>query len=196
MELMRRWLARLLGRWSWWPQSLTKTVAIETTSSFGITASATLTLDTATKYYSQILEPTHDEFFANPATLRSAFVLASALFHFHEWLFEHHKGALERHFGVTLGSAGTLWGEVENMDSRFGFIRDLANASKHVRLTKRPSTSMRHIANTTITVTSTVIDRAAIITLRDGAKDIDFDDCAQALFNYWTTLARTIGVIV
>jgi hypothetical protein len=196
MELMR-WLAKLFRRWR--PQMFTKTIEIKSSSSVGVTATAMLTLDSATKYYSEILKPAHDEFFANPATLRSAFILASALFHFHEWLFEYHKTALEGHLGATLGSKGALWSEVEKVDNRFAFIRDLANASKHVRLTKRPSTSMSHIANTTITVASTVIDQSSVSTasvkMKDGANDIEFDDCARALFGYWTTLSGRIGVI-
>src|SRR5436190_1603284 len=52
-------------------------------------------LDTARKHYSEILKPEHDEFSANPATLRSAFNLASNLFHFHEWLFHGHQVQLE-----------------------------------------------------------------------------------------------------
>ena len=47
--------------------------------------------DNAEKYFSEILEPQFNEFFNNPATLRCAFNLATALFHFHEWLYEFHR---------------------------------------------------------------------------------------------------------
>jgi hypothetical protein len=195
MELVRRWIAKILG----WPQTCRKLNMIKSPSSVGVTAKAILTLSSASKYYSEILKPTYDDFFGNPATLRSAFILASVLFHFRDWLFEFHKTALEGHFGKMLDANWALWAEVEKVDTRFGFIRDLANASKHVRLTRHPSTSMTHIANTSITVVSSVVDNSsahtATVTMKDGSNDIDFDDCARALFGYWTTLATTIGVI-
>jgi hypothetical protein len=154
-------------------------------------------LDSASKYYSEILKPEHDEFFAAQATLRSAFNLATNLFHFHEWLFDGHKAQLEVCFGRTLKSADALWAEVERINSQFGFIRDLANASKHVRLTRRPSTSMTHVANTFIEVGA--FDSAAFDTARvkmkDGPVDVEFDDCARALFRYWTDLSGRLGVI-
>src|SRR5437773_7469941 len=104
------------------------------------------TLDSASKYYLEILKSEHDEYFATPATLRSAFNLAKNIFHCADWAFEHHRTELEAHFGVKLSRPADLWAEIEKLDGRFGFIRDVANASKHVRLTRRPSTSMSHIA--------------------------------------------------
>jgi hypothetical protein len=51
-------------------------------------------LDTAGKYYSEILKPEHEQFLAHPATLRSAFNLARNLFHFRDWLFDGHRAEL------------------------------------------------------------------------------------------------------
>jgi hypothetical protein len=167
-------------------------------------ASGTLihVLDSASKYYSEILKPEHDEFFAARSTLRSAFNLATNLFHFHEWLFDSHRVQLEAYFGKTLETAGAFWAEVERVDSRFGFIRDLSNSSKHVRLTRRPSTSMTHVANTFVEVgafDSAAFDRSAFDTARvkmkDGPANVEFDDCARALFRYWTDLSGKLGVI-
>jgi hypothetical protein len=172
MELVRRWIAKILG----WPQTCRKLNMIKSPSSVGVTATAILTLNSASKYYSEILKPTYDDFFGNPATLRSAFILASVLFHFRDWLFVFHKTALERHFGKTLKAEQALWAEVEKTGTRFGFIRDLANASKHVHLKHHPSTSTTHIANTSITVVSSVVDhsstRTATVTMKDGSNDI------------------------
>jgi hypothetical protein len=172
--------------------------------SSALRASGTLihVLDSASKYYSEILKPEHDEFFAAPATLRSAFNFARSLFHFHDWLFDGHRAQLEAHFGTPLQSPGTFWAKVEKIDARFGFIRDLANASKHVRLTKKPSTSMTHVANTSLVVgvfSSTVFDPSVFDTTRvqmgDGQTEIQFDDCARALFRYWTDLSQKVGAI-
>jgi hypothetical protein len=43
-------------------------------------------IDTAEKYFTEILRPDREEFFGEPATPRRAFHLAASLFHFHEWL--------------------------------------------------------------------------------------------------------------
>jgi hypothetical protein len=172
-------------------------------STLGVCSTLIHMLDSACKYYSEILKAEYDEYFAAPATLRSAFNLAKNLFHFHDWLFEDHRKELEAHFGMQLAHPATFWAGVEKIDNRFGFIRDLANASKHVRLTHRPSTSMTHIANTFIEVgafDSAAFDRSVFDTTRvkmkDGTVDVDFDDCARALFRYWTDLLQRIRVSV
>jgi hypothetical protein len=51
-------------------------------------------LDTAKKYYAEVLKPQYDEFLSSPATFRNAFNLAGSLFHFHEWLYEDYKPQL------------------------------------------------------------------------------------------------------
>jgi hypothetical protein len=152
-------------------------------------------LDSARKYYSEILKPEYDDFFAAPATLRSAFRVAGALFHFRDWLFEFHRAELEAHFGTTLASAGALWIEVEKINGQFGFVRDVANASKHVRLKHHPSTSMTHVANTSLEVGAfdSAASDTARVKMKHGTVDVDFDECARALFRYWTELSQKIG---
>lgn len=156
-------------------------------------------LDSAGKYYSEILKPEYDDFFATPATLRSAFRLAGVLFHFRDWLFCHHKAQLEAHFGTTLATPTEFWFKlVQPHNPRFGFIRDVANGSKHVGLTT-PSTSMTHIANTVVEIGD--FDSAgfdiARIKMKDGSVNVEeFDHCARALFRYWTELSQKIGVII
>jgi len=71
------------------------------TSALGADARQIRRLDSANSYLSEILKPQFAEFFAEPATLRSAFNLANALFHFHEWLFASHQVELAKQFGVT-----------------------------------------------------------------------------------------------
>lgn len=161
------------------------------------------TLDSASKYYSEILKPEYDEFFERPATLRSAFNLAKNLFHCRDWAFADHRSELEAHFGKELRSEAAFWDEIEKLDRRFGFIRDVANGSKHPRLTRRPSTFMTHIANTFIETGAfqspgfqrTGFDSSRV-RMKDGSNNVEFDECARALFQYWTDLFKQIGVIV
>ncbi len=156
-------------------------------------------LDTAKKYYSEVLKPQYDEFFNSPTSFRTAFNLVGSLFHFHEWIYEDYKIELEAHFGKTFANKGSFWGAMEATDRRFAFMRDVANASKHVRLTKNPSTSMTHVANTAIQIggfQSNAFQRNAFqtshITMKDGGTEVDFDDCAKALFAAWTALINAM----
>jgi hypothetical protein len=103
--------------------------------------------------------------------------------------------SLSSHYGRKLPTKGAFWGTIEAADSRFHFIRDLANASKHVRLTRGPSTSMTHVANTSIQVAgfqSDAFDTSAFQTggvkMKDGKADVSFDVAARALFGMWTQL--------
>jgi hypothetical protein len=147
------------------------------------------------------MKPGYDEFFESPSSFRTAFNLASSLFHFHEWLYEYSRAKLEAHFGKALDSPGAFWATVEATNPRFGFIRDLANASKHVRLTKRPSTHVSHVANTYIRIGTfqrgafdpRVFDTEGVV-MKDGASEVSFDACATELFNYWTRLSKDIGL--
>jgi hypothetical protein len=107
-----------------------------------------------------------------------------------------------RLFGAKLSHPSDLWAVIEKSDTRFGFTRDVANTSKHVSI-HRPSTSMSHIANTFIetgSFQSPGFQRSAFDTARvkmkDGSGDVEFDECARALFEYWTDLFSQIGMIV
>jgi hypothetical protein len=159
-------------------------------------------LDSPARYYAEVLKPGYDEFVASPSSFRTAFNLASSLFHFHEWLYEYCRAKLETHFGKVLKTPAAFWATVEATNQRLGFIRDLANASKHARLTKRPSTSMNHAANIYIRIgifqrgafDPRVFDTVGMV-MQDGAAEISFDACATELFNYWTRLMNDIGLV-
>jgi hypothetical protein len=165
------------------------------TTALHVSGTSIHVLDTAKKYFTEVLRPEYEDFFGSAATLRGAFNLANAIFHFHEWLYEDYRTELGNLFRRPLKSAGELWVEVQATDPRFGFIRDLANSAKHVRLTRNPSTSITHVANTSIQVgafDSSAFDRKTFdvssVKMKDGATDIAFDDCAKSLFEYWDVL--------
>jgi hypothetical protein len=154
----------------------------------------------ADDYMARILRPDYDEFFAGPATLRSAVHLANSLYHMHEWMHDSYKSELEAHFSKSLPAPSSLWAEVEVANPLFGHIRDLANASKHVRLTRKPSTTATHVANTVLTVPKwdkAVWDKAKwdtpqVVTDSGGA-NVYFDDVASQLFTFWQTLLALVS---
>jgi hypothetical protein len=174
-------------------------VSISGSSSLSANAQQIRRLEDAQAYYSAILKPQYDKFFAEEATLLSAFNLANALFHFHEWLFASHKAELAREFGArTVKTHQAFWKKIQDEDNRFGFIRDVANSAKHMILTLRPSTSMTHIANTFLVVAASppTLGRAGQdrVKMQDESTQVDFDDCAKKLFDRWTSLARAVGL--
>jgi hypothetical protein len=174
-------------------------ISKEGSGTFGADALQIRRLDSAKSYYFEILKPQYDEFFAEPATLRSAFNLAGALFHFRDWLFANQKAELVKHFGVTFKSEFEFWDKIKGKDSRFGFIRDVANSAKHMILKPNTaSTSMTHVANTFVVVNASAEGTARPggdrVKMQDGSTMVDFDDCAKALFDEWTSVAKAIGL--
>jgi hypothetical protein len=152
-------------------------------------------LDDAKDFFEQIVEPSFTEFMSAPSSFRTAFNAATALFHMHEWLYEYKKAELEAKYSLPFLKKGDFWGHVETLVPLSKFIRDLANASKHVRLTLRPSTSMTHIANTVIQTVGFGqggygVGRysAPTVTMKDGTTDVVLDDCAKDLFRLWQQL--------
>lgn len=130
--------------------------------------------------------------------------LATSLYHFHEWLYFDFRAKLENEFGASFGTAGTFWHAVEGKDTRFGYIRDVANASKHVRIGQPnkplPSTGMTHIANTVIVVTAYGhgaygagrYGGGPSVHFDDKGQLVSFDECAGALFRFWNDLLMKI----
>lgn len=153
------------------------------------------TLDNPRDFSEEITPPSYVDFFGAPSSFRTAFSLATSLFHLHEWLFEFNKADVEREFGKTFTRPGDLWQEVESQVPEAKFIRDLSNASKHVKLTIRPSTSMIDIADTEIQVSSYGTGgygqgrySAPSVVFHDRDNVIYLDDCAKKLFTFWESL--------
>ena len=131
---------------------------------------ATEEMNDAGSFFAKIVKPNVDDYRNKPSEFRTAFNAATALFHFHEWLFEYKQAELEAKYSLRFSGKGDFWGYVGGLVPSSKFIRDLANASKHVKLTVRPSTSMTHIANMVIQCQyGHPVDRLQPRGLRSGA---------------------------
>ncbi|NUJ81167.1 hypothetical protein HUN39_14205 [Methylocystis sp. FS] len=162
-------------------------------------------LSDAGSYFEYVLKPNKEAFFGAPSNFASTVNLASSLFHFHEWMYKSFKSRLEAEFNTIFPTAGTFWGVVEGTDPRFGYIRDVANASKHVKIGEhgrpRPSTGAHHMANTHIVVLgygqggygTGPYGGGLQVVVEDSGRLVSFDDCAQALFDYWDQLLRKLA---
>ncbi|MGP4749386.1 hypothetical protein [Agrobacterium pusense] len=163
-----------------------------------------MTLASSADYFRQIVKPNMDTFFSSPSNFASAVNLATSLFHFHEWLFDEFKADISAHFGKNFSKPGGFWKHVEGTNSKFGYIRDVTNASKHVTIGgpgfAPPSTGMTHMANTAIISVGWgqggfgqgAYGGGPNVVFDDGGNQISFDDCANQLYAYWKNLLQTL----
>jgi hypothetical protein len=87
---------------------------------------------TPADFFRCVLQPDYEAFSSAPTDLRLALHVASSLFHLRDWV------AAAR--GL---KTANLQSDLENRCKSFGVIRDVANASKHLVLDKKPSTRVR-----------------------------------------------------
>jgi len=159
------------------------------------------TMTTAEDYFVKVVKPNMDVFFQQPSNFATTVNLATSLFHLHEWLFDGFQQELESLFNSPFNSSGQFWKAVEGTNAKFGYIRDVTNASKHVKIGKFPtSTGMNHMANTHLISTSYgqggygegPYGGGPDVVFNDSGTQISFDDCAKELFAYWEMLLQQL----
>jgi hypothetical protein len=102
-------------------------------------------VQTAVDFFKQILEPDYRECIAAPADLRKAFHAAASLFHLRDWVAA--TGSPNPTKGELKKLQSDLQAKLEGRCGLFAIIRDVANASKHLKLTINPSTSVTGAAD-------------------------------------------------
>jgi len=153
----------------------------------------------SSEYFREVVEPNYKEFISNDSSFRTAFNLANALFNMRDWVFRLEKADAEKILGANFSNETQFWAFIEQQVPKAGYIRDVANASKHVKLTKHPSTSLTHVANTYISsgafgAGGFGVGRfsAPTVMLEDQNNDVSFDSCATDLFNFWKKLVAQL----
>ena len=155
-----------------------------------------LALGSAKDFFDEVAKPSYDEFMTTASSFRTAFNAVTALFHLHEWVYEFNRSQIEAKYSKIWTTKGDFWKFVESQVPTAGFVRDLANASKHVKLTLRPSTNAHHIANTAFQVSSGYGTggygegryAGPSLKMKDGAGYVDVDDCVKDLYAFWEPL--------
>ncbi|MEZ5850391.1 MAG: hypothetical protein R3D68_07055 [Hyphomicrobiaceae bacterium] len=149
----------------------------------------------AKEFFEKIVEPNVHEYMNTASQFRTAINTVTALFHMHEWLWQFKKEELEMKYEKSFAKAGAFWGHIEMLVPSSKFIRDLANASKHVRLTLRSSTSMTHIANTVIQSTGYGMGSygdgrygGQNVMMKDNGTEVSLDGCVTDLMSFWKQL--------
>lgn len=152
------------------------------------------TIATASDYFEQVLGYNLQQYKAQPTCLPAAYNLAGSLFSMHEWVWDSYGNKLEQHLGVKLGSAAALNTHTQSNCLAFKYMRDVANASKHVSLSKA-STQATHITDTTA-IESKWGEAAygvskygrGVVVIDDGGTKIDFENAADEVVEYWCEL--------
>lgn len=99
--------------------------------------------------FKKFVDLDYADYITNAEDLRKALHLALGLFHLRDWTFSEYEGNISFPFK----SVGKDYQQyLEGQCSKFGVIRDIANATKHYTLDKNPSTKMVSLANVEVTV--------------------------------------------
>lgn len=115
-------------------------------------------LETPRDYFDNITTVAYQQFLQSEVTFLVVYSMAAGLFHIAEWVHFHDQVRVKAKYGAQITSQAKLWHDViELAIPEAGFIRDLNNAAKHVRLRfdpqksgTGPSTNTHFAANTFI----------------------------------------------
>lgn len=153
------------------------------------------TIATASDYFEQVVGYNLQQYKAQPTCLPAAYNLAGTLFSMHEWMWHTYGEKLVQQLGVKPSGAAALNAHTQSNCPAFKYMRDLANASKHVTLTKNPSTQATHITDTTAIESrygegfSGVSKYGrGVVAIDDGGTKVDFEDAADEVYVYWRDL--------
>ena len=164
-------------------------------------------LTSSRAYFVEVLTPNRDAYVDGPVTFAGALNFATSLFHFHEWLFADHRDRLITSFGLLPNkdgkiTAGAFWAKVQGADKRFGYIRDVANASKHMVLTNS-STGVKNIGQTSLQSVGFGVGAFGVgrysgpnFMIFDQGETVSFDECASRMFDYWGRLLEDLSYTV
>jgi len=159
-----------------------------------------IALSGARDYFEKVLKPSYDRFFEEASSFQNAYAMVNSLFHFNEWVWAYEEAKLKTKYSDS--SKSKFWHEiVEKEVPDAGLIRDLCNASKHVKLKikYRPSTNMRHSANTRITCLGWGEGGfgegrygGGNVTMNVDNREVLLDVVAKELFTFWETLVDQV----
>jgi len=171
--------------------------------------------NTATDFWSEMVEPDYNEYLQAPADLRRAWHAAISLFHMSDWVFETHKNQVQSSFTFQDGrgnvspasTSETFANALEQQCPDFGRIRGIANAAKHFKL--RPSgirpvqNAPRNAANTFVQVLgflgqffldqSPIGGSVEVMLAGPNGNDMKFSRIAKNVYDMWVSQKAVHG---
>jgi hypothetical protein len=97
---------------------------------------------TAGDFWTGMLEPDYQEHLRNPESLRAALHAAISLFHMSDWVFHTHESQIRNAFTFldrnsqdrAVYDAATFANALEQQHNKFGLVRGICHAAKHLKL--------------------------------------------------------------
>lgn len=152
-------------------------------------------VDTAERFFRHVLTPNYEQFGSSRSNYAAGFNAALSAFHMRDWVFRTTLSEAESYFGCEVKDEVALWDEVERRLPQAGYVRDIANASKHFGLTHKPSTGLRQAGEVEIknfaygegTFGSGRFSAPNLI-IPTPAGDVYFDGCLTGVYELWREL--------
>ncbi|PLX39572.1 MAG: hypothetical protein C0606_03475 [Hyphomicrobiales bacterium] len=161
-------------------------------------------------YWEKIVKPDYTDFFAHLDDIRRAFHLSVSLLHLADWIYVAHKSAIDGTFTFKdasqqdrpVDSVPTFANALGDNCEEFELIRGIANASKHLSLTRpgRSANSPIHAANTSVQTTGygqggfgmgPYGGGARVMLAGPNGNDREFSDLANKVMTMWEDLSDT-----
>jgi hypothetical protein len=106
--------------------------------------------DRAKHYFEGVVRPNYIDYQSNSISFKAAYNLLNCLFNLHEWVYAYDRKEAEVVLGRSIIKSFDIWKCGEETVENASVVRDAANASKHVVLTRQPSTKMKDAQDTHI----------------------------------------------
>jgi hypothetical protein len=166
---------------------------------------STIGLNSPQEFLQHVVDPDMAAFAGSGAELRLAFHACNSLFALRDWVFQSHKGEAwsfrSRPFQA-ISSKRSFLEDLRAIESNFGIVADIANASKHMVLDGRAMTDLSGSANVHIQTHggSGLLGFGALgggaigsvptsrVIVQDGSNFWDVLPCAQTVHGVWKEL--------
>lgn len=163
------------------------------------------TIDCSESFFRNVITYNFDSYIENPESLPAAFNVAISLHSMHDWVWSEHQHGLVEVLKKDISSKRDFCACVADACVSFKYIRDVANASKHVLLSS-PSTSLRsvrEIESIDHTTPNDIWDDSLVwddrgkwgrgaISIKDGETWHDFEEHATLLLSFWNNLLQSL----
>jgi hypothetical protein len=158
------------------------------------------TVQTPADFLAHIAAPDLNEFSADPLDVRRAFHSCSAMLSLRDWATAH-AGKTWTHNGTqkpAITTPGAFHDQIEQVNVEFNIVADLANAPKHMILT-RGRTELFGGANTSVIASGGALRSSPLgaeplggssdyLAVRIGSTDHDVLLCVQSVYWMWVGL--------
>lgn len=159
------------------------------------------TISNAQEYFIEAVGYNMRQFMNDRSCLPAAYNLANALFNMRDWIWHSCRKDIECHFGKKFPNREEFTRALTSACSNFEYVRDVANASKHVALT-HASTKATDITKTGLLPgswggswgKSWGGSWGRTIVIIDGSKHVHFELVSTSVYKFFDGFMSSIGM--